>query len=121
MLGESLENYLEAILLLEKNGEVRSIDLANHMKVSRPSVNKAVNALKSKGFISQEAYGSIFFTEEGRSVANTILQKHFTITKFLVESLGLEVGLAEDDACRIEHVISETTYKAMIEFIKNKG
>ncbi len=118
MLGESLENYLEAILVLEKDGAVRSIDLANHLNVSRPSVNKAVNVLKSKDYIEQEAYGSIKLTEAGREVARKILEKHRSITIFLMEALGLDKEVAEKDACRIEHVISQETYEKIMEYVK---
>lgn len=120
MLGESLENYLEAIVLLEKNKEVRSIDLAHYMNVSRPSVNKAVNNLKAKGFITQQAYGTISLTEEGRQLANQILEKHQSITRFLTEALQLPLTIAEEDACRIEHVISNETYEAILQYLHQR-
>ncbi|MGL5977964.1 MAG: metal-dependent transcriptional regulator [Erysipelotrichaceae bacterium] len=117
MLGESLENYLEAILMLERNGEVRSIDIANYMKVSRPSVNKAVNLLKEKEFISQEAYGSVKLTQAGRDVATAILDRHRNITSFLMQVLDVEETVAEKDACRIEHVLSEETYRNLVAYL----
>ncbi|MGL5541589.1 MAG: metal-dependent transcriptional regulator [Erysipelotrichaceae bacterium] len=118
MLGESLENYLEAILMLERDGEVRSIDIAHYMHVSRPSVNKAVNLLKKKEFISQEAYGSVQLTAKGRTMAKSILERHHNIKVFLMEVLQVSPDVADKDACRIEHILSQETYEKLVAFTK---
>ena len=102
---ESEEMYLETILLLKNKIDViRSIDIANELNYSRASVSRAVNLLKDKGFIVIEQ-GIISFTELGISKANEIYERHEIITKVL-EKLGVPTIEAEDNACRIEHVIS---------------
>ncbi len=112
--SESTEMYLEAILELEaKNNVVRSVDVARFLGVSKPSVNRAMTNLKNEGYIRQEPYGDISFTDKGRTKASRIHELHHIITDFLVSSLGISPDLAEADACRIEHVISPDVVQAM--------
>ena len=109
-IQESGENYLETILSLEqKNGVVRSIDIANELGFSKPSVSRAMGVLKKAGYIEQEAYGNIRLTEAGRARASEVYNRHVLLTRFFVERLSLDPKIAEQDACRIEHVISPET------------
>lgn len=120
-LGESLEDYLETILQLEKSGKIRSVDVARKMGVSKPSVNKAIHALKEKGFVTQESYGDIYLTDFGRAFAKKVLHRHLTLTGFLTDVLELDDETAEDDACKIEHVISEQTFIAIKNLYRKLG
>ena len=111
VLRESGEDYLEAILQLEDDsGKVRSVDVANKLGVTRPSVNKAISALKEEGLVSQELYGNISLTDKGREYAKEVMEKHCTIRDFLQTVLGVGYDVAENDACRMEHIISDETY-----------
>ena len=119
MIKESGENYLETILLLERrNGIVRLVDVANELGVSKPSVNRAMGVLKRDGYVLQELYGDITLTQSGRERANAILKRHKSITDFLSQVLGVDSETAENDACRIEHVISQQTAERMIQYMK---
>ena len=120
-VSESLEMYLEAILELEaKNSVVRSVDIARFLGVTKPSVNRAMSNLKKEGYINQEPYGDVTFTQKGRNKASRIHELHHVIKDFLVKSLGIDVDVAETDACRIEHVISPETVKAMKAYLQNR-
>ncbi len=117
-MQESGENYLETILILKnKNGQVRSIDVARELSVSKPSVSRAIGILKESGFISVEAGGDLSLTSEGLAKASSIYERHRTITKFLNETIGVPVSIAEADACRIEHVISQESFDRMKQFM----
>lgn len=119
-MKESGENYLETIYMLYKSkGEIKSIDIANKLGVSRPSVNRACNILKEKGFITQERYGDILLTDAGLQKAQEIIAKHYAITRFLVMTLGLDTVEAETNACRIEHIISDVAMEKIVEYIEN--
>ena len=119
MIKESGENYLETILLLERrNGIVRLVDIANELGVSKPSVNRAMGVLKKDGYILQELYGDITLTKAGRDRASGILKRHKSITDFLSQVLGGDAETAENDACRIEHVISQQTAERIIQYMK---
>ena len=108
--SESLENYLETICLFGGDN-VKSIDLANHLKVSRASVNKAVNSLIDKGLVEKELYGNISLTDEGRKISKNVLWKHNMLKKFLTDVLEVSEEVATEEACCIEHVISNDTAK----------
>ncbi len=111
ILGESLEDYLETLLILGKENEkIRCVDVAKRMNVSKPSVNKAMNVLKEKGYVQQETYGDIHFTPEGKELAEKVYQRHTTVQSFLQHVLGVDEETAEEEACHIEHVISEDTF-----------
>ena len=109
-IQESGENYLETILLLEmRNGTVRAVDIANELGYSKPSVTRAMGVLKKAGLVDQELYGTIQLTEAGRKRANEIYDRHVLIKEFLMTVLSLDARTAETDACRIEHIVSQTT------------
>lgn len=117
---ESNEMYLETIIKLEdRNGLVRSIDIANELGYTKPSVSRGMRVLKEAGFITHERYGSVFLTEKGRNKATEIVNRHKTITKFLIHCLNIDADTAEDDACKIEHIISQKTANAIKTFCDN--
>lgn len=114
-IQESGENYLEAILVLkEKKGYVRAIDIAHELGFSKPSVSRAMSVLKKEGHIETDGLNQILLTESGRKIAETIYERHQVITKFLV-SLGVDEKTAAEDACRIEHVISPLSFSKIKE------
>ncbi len=109
-LLESGEMYLETILVLKnKYGYVRSIDIAREMNFSKPSVSRAVALLKEDGYIENDPHGMILLTDKGMEVAEKIYDRHKTLTKYLVW-LGVNEETAQHDACRIEHVISQESF-----------
>lgn len=112
-LQESGEMYLETILILsKKNKFVRSVDISEHMGYSKPSVSRAVGLLKRDKFITVEEEGHILLTEKGLALAEKILARHTTLTEMLI-LLGVNPETAADDACRIEHVVSDETFQAI--------
>lgn len=115
--SESLENYLETIYMFGGK-DVKSIDLANHLEVSRASVNNAVNSLIEKGLVIKALYGNIDLTEEGLEVAKKVLQKHELLKEFLIDILRVEPMQAENEACGIEHVISDYTANQIKKLMK---
>ena len=117
-LYESGENYLETILILQnRNGEVRSIDIAREMELSKPSVSRAVGILKDGGFINVDENGYISFTETGKDVAETIYERHRVLTDWLI-GIGVDPKIAAQDACRLEHAISAESFSKLKEHIK---
>lgn len=117
-LQESGENYLETILILsQKNGMVRSIDIANELNFSKPSISRAMGILKNAGLITIEKSGQINLTEVGYGKATAIYERHCLIKEFLMQTLQIDEELADKDACRIEHVISEETFNKMKELL----
>ena len=120
-LQESGEMYLETILVLEREGkDVRSIDIADYMGFSKPSVSRAVGILKTEGYINVDSRGHIAFSDKGREIAEKIYERHELLTMFL-ERLGVEHEQAAVDACRIEHVISDETFTAIKRHAEEKG
>jgi len=110
--SESLENYLEAIFLF--GGEnVKSIDLAKHLNVSRASVNKAINTLIEEGLVEKELYGDISLTKAGKDISSKVLWKHNMLKRFLIDVLEVPAGIANKEACGIEHSISDETAKKL--------
>ena len=110
-LYESGENYLETILVLKnKYGYVRSIDIARELGYSKPSVSRAVNVLKNDGYITFDPNGMILLTQKGTEVAEKIYHKHNVISSYLM-SIGVSEETAKNDACKIEHVISEESFE----------
>ena len=107
---ESKENYLEAILMLQqKQGYVRSVDVANHLNFSRPSVSVAMANLRNLGLVTTDEHGFLSLTAEGLEQAAKVLERHLLITEWLV-GLGVSEETAAEDACRIEHVISQESF-----------
>lgn len=121
-IHESGENYLETILILQnKNGSVRSIDIATELDYTKASISRAMSILKKSGYITMETGGNIHLTEIGKEKANQIYERHRLITKFLMASLDIDEDIAVSDACRIEHVISQESFDKIKEWIeKNK-
>ena len=118
-MHESGEDYIETIYLLKKRkGLVRSIDVANELGFSRPSVSRAVGILKESGLITMEEDGELNLTDEGVRVAKKVYEKHTTLTTFLMMTAGVDAETAETDACRIEHIISPETFKGIKRYIK---
>lgn len=112
-LHQSGEDYLEAILMLQKEkGVVRSVDVARHMDVSKPSVCHAVATLRDGGFLTMDEDYFLHLTDAGREVAEQIYEKHRFFTKMLTNA-GVDPIAAERDACRIEHVISESSFQRL--------
>lgn len=106
------EDYLEAILMLQKEkGMVRSIDLARHMGYSKPSISHAVGLLRDGGFLAVDGDGFLHLTDIGREVAEKIYERHQFFTEQLVAA-GVDRETAEQDACRMEHAISDTAFKS---------
>lgn len=115
-LTTSSENYMEAVLMVqEKKGVARSVDLAQKLGVSKPSVSVAVHALEEAGYLSIDEDKTLHLTEAGMEIAQSVYEKHRFFTKMLTH-LGVDPATAEDDACRIEHDISEETFSALKRF-----
>ncbi len=120
VMYESGENYLETILILkEKQGVVRSIDVARMLNFSKPSVSRAVGILKEDGYIVVGTNGEIEFTQKGKEKAEAIYERHKLLTKFLQRVSGVNAKVAEEDACKMEHIISDETFQGIKEFMKN--
>ena len=110
---ESGEMYLEAILVLSrKNGFVRSIDVSEYLGYSKPSVSRAVGILKNGNYITVDKDGSLALTETGKAIAEKIFERHTVLSKMLT-ALGVSKETATEDACKIEHVISDETFEAI--------
>lgn len=118
-LLESGENYLETILVLtQRNGSVRSIDVANEMNFTKPSVSRAMSILKREEYIHMEADGRLVLTEKGMQKATSVLERHLILTRYINEVLGVAQEIAEKDACRIEHIISPETFEGIKKQLK---
>lgn len=116
VLHESAEDYLETILILfERNGQVRSIDIVNEMNFSKPSISIAMKKLRENGYIRMDVNGLITLTDEGRLIAERIYSRHKLLTKVL-EAIGIDEKKAEDEACKIEHDIDDETYERIRDF-----
>ena len=118
---ESGENYLETILMLkEKQGTVRSIDIARSLNFSKPSVSRAVGILREDGYITMEPGGELELTEKGMQKAGAIYERHKLLTAFLRQVSGVPAETAEEDACRMEHIISEETFQGIKRFMNRE-
>ena len=112
------EDYLEAVLVLkQEKGMVRSVDLARHMGFSKPSISHAVGVLRDGGFLTMDKDGFLHLTDIGREVAEKIYERHLFFTQQLIAA-GVDRETAEQDACRIEHAISETSFEKLKEQAK---
>ncbi len=108
-LRRSGEDYLETILILSKRNDVRSVDVAREMELSKPSVSRAVGLLKNGGFITVDKNGYISLTEDGKKQAERIYERHTVLTEWLV-SIGVDEGSAAENACRLEHDFSDEVF-----------
>lgn len=112
-IHESAEDYLEAMLMMqEKNGYIRSVDIAQKLGVTKPSVSYAVKQLRENGYISMDKEGHITLRKSGMEIASRIYKRHVLLTKYL-EHIGVDSKIAETDACKMEHDISEETFEAI--------
>ena len=119
-IQESGEMYLETIYtLINKSGRVRSIDICEEMGYSKPSVSRAVGILKKNEYIEVDKKGYITLTASGEKLAKKIYERHTIITKFLI-SIGVDNDVASEDACKMEHVISDSSFEAIKNFSKDK-
>lgn len=113
---ESAEDYLEAVLRLrERHGMVRSIDIANELQVSKPSVSVAMKKLRESGYIRMEEDGAILLLPAGEAIAQRVYERHRLLTRFFVR-LGVAEAVAAADACKVEHALSEETFQKIKEF-----
>lgn len=119
----SHEDYLEAIVMLGGTSTlpVRSVDIAAKLGVSKASVSKAVASLKASGMLNQPFYGDITLTEEGYEYGQAVLERHTMLTKFLVEAIGLDQEDAEEEACQMEHTISDESFEKWLAYFKSIG
>ena len=120
-IGKSAEDYLESMVILkEKNGYIRSVDIASFLGVTKPSVSNAMKRLREEGYIEMENSGAITVTEKGMAIADKIYTRHKKLTGFFI-SLGVDPIIAEEDACKIEHDLSDETFDAICSHIENLG
>lgn len=118
-IQKASEDYLESMLMMkEQRGYIRSVDVAEHLGVTKPSVTYATKRLRENGYIEMDRDGLITLTDRGMAIAAKMLDRHHTLTQFLV-ALGVDRETAEADACKIEHDISQQTYEAICEHAKN--
>ena len=116
-IQESAENYLEAILIIHnRQGNVRSIDIANELGFSKPSVSVAMKNLRTNGYIEVDKEGFITLLDKGREIADKIYERHTLLSTWLVR-MGVSPEVAAEDACRIEHVISTETFERLKEHV----
>ena len=117
-IRQSGEDYLEAILVIQKrNGQVRSIDICNELGHSKPTVSVAMKNFRENGYINMDEDYMITLTEKGRAIAESVYQRHIVISKFLM-AIGVDEKTALEDSCKIEHDLSEKTFRCMKEHYK---
>lgn len=117
---ESGEMYLEAIhVLTQKNGEVRSIDISEYLGYSKPSVSRAMSILRTGGYILMDRDGSITMTDAGREIAEKIYARHTLLTQLLIR-IGVSEETAAEDACKMEHIISDESFEALKKYAAEK-
>jgi DtxR family Mn-dependent transcriptional regulator len=119
-MTQSQEDYLEMVSFLSDEGRVRVTDIALRLGFSKPSVLTGLRLLEEKGLVSHERYGSVSLTEQGRKLAAEIRARHILIKTFLREKLGVSEENAETDACKMEHILSEETFKKLKSFVRRK-
>lgn len=115
-IHESAENYLEAILALSEKGSVRSIDVAQYLGFSKPSVSRAMSLLRDNGYVVMDENSFLLLTPAGREIAETIYERHRLLTQWLTW-LGVPAEIAAEDACKIEHDLSPVTFQALKDHI----
>ncbi len=119
-MSMSHEDYLETIVVLggSTRNPVRSVDIATSLGVSKASVSKAVSLLKEKGLVDQPYYGDVTLTEEGYKYGSSVLDRHHTLFTFLTKALGIDEETADEEACLMEHAISDDSYEKWRAYIK---
>ena len=119
-ISVSHEDYLEAIVMLGGTTErpVRSVEIAKKLGVSKASVSKALSVLKDQGFLVQPYYGDVTLTEKGLQYGSSVLERHELLTTFLHKALGIDAETAEEEACMMEHAISDSSFEKWVEYIK---
>lgn len=119
-ISKSNEDYLETIVELggTPSTSVRSVDIATKLGVSKASVNKAISYLKENDFLDQAHYGGITLTEKGYEYGSSVLDRHTLLYRFLTEQLGIDEKVADDEACMMEHAISDDSFKKWVAYIK---
>ncbi len=118
-IQQSAENYLETIYMLsQKNGSVRSVDIANELGFSKPSVSIAMKNLRENGYIDVMGDGSIVLLDPGKDIAEKLYSRHTVLTEALIH-LGVSKETAGEDACKIEHILSEESFNAIKNHLKN--
>ena len=115
---ESAENYLEAILALGKKGPMRSIDVAQYLEFSKPSVSRAMSLLRENGYVVMDETGFLTLTDKGHEIADRIYERHQFLTHWLIE-LGVSEEIAAADACKIEHHLSDETFEKVKAFVES--
>lgn len=119
-IKESAENYLESILILQrKNGNVRSIDIAHELSVTKPSVSVAMKAFREEEYITVDDTGNISLTEKGRAIAEKVYERHHILAKALI-AIGVSQETAYEDSCKIEHHISEESFTKIKNYFETK-
>ena len=114
----SAEDYLEAILVLQSRlGLVRSIDIVNELGYSKPSISIAMKKLRENGYVNMSPEGLITLTDKGEEIAERVYDRHTTLTRMFI-ILGVSSDVAAEDACRVEHVLSEETFRKIQKFVK---
>ena len=117
VIKESAENYLEAILMIKKQkGYVRSIDIANELKITKPSVSVAMKHFREEEYITIDTEGNISLTPKGQEIAESVYERHQVIAKALM-AIGVDEETAYEDSCKIEHDISEQTFEKLKEYL----
>ena len=118
------EDYLECLVRIEQEEgaeDVRSVDVAKRLNVSKASVNKAVAALKAQGLVDQSHYGKVILTDQGREVGTAVWYRHRLIRTFLVRELGVDFERADSEACMMEHALSEDTMSRWLAYLEQQG
>ncbi len=120
-IKESAENYLETILMLkQKHGYVRAVDVAHELSFTKASVSVAMKAFREEGYVTVDEDGGISLTQKGKEIAERVYERHRVITKALM-ALGVDEQTASDDSCKIEHDISDETFNKLKEFLNQRG
>ena len=119
-MQESGEMYLETIYILcMKRKDVRAIDVGEHMGYSKPSVSRALSILKTGGYVTSDGHGFLSLTQSGQEIAEKIYARHNILIEFLTH-IGVSDEISKQDACRMEHVVSDETYEALTSYMKNR-
>ena len=120
VIRKSAEDYLEAMLMLkEEKGYIRSVDIADRLGVARPSVSYSVKNLRENGYLSMDSSGFITLSKSGMEIAEKIYTRHKVLTKFFI-SLGVDEEIAKEDACKVEHDLTDETFDALVKHIEER-